>query len=252
MRKEVGVRRKRWEFAIRLLAFTLILALAAWYVRTSDFGRERLSLEALRDEIEAWRPWHWIAYVAAYIGGTMLLVPAVLISFTGAVLFGWAKGTAITMVAATTAALIAFLVARHVGRGSLHLADVSETGRLRRLDEWIEQRGFLGLIFARLLIIFPFGLINYACGWSSMSTRTFLAATVLGMLPGTILYQYLFANLGESFFREGFSLRMLQNPRVAIPAAIFLVFTVVVAAVGRRWERRAAERGRDVRSAQGR
>ena len=63
-----------------------------------------------------------------------------------------------------------------------------------------ECTGIGGIIFwvvlgARLIPVVSFALVSYASGLTAMSMRAFLLATGLGMIPMTLLYVVVGANL---------------------------------------------------------
>jgi uncharacterized membrane protein YdjX (TVP38/TMEM64 family) len=51
--------------------------------------------------------------------------------------------------------------------------------------------GFTTVLTARLLPVISFDVISFAAGLSGMSLRSFITATGIGMIPGTIVYTVL-------------------------------------------------------------
>ncbi len=54
------------------------------------------------------------------------------------------------------------------------------------MDQLAEQMGGRAVFLMRLLPAFNFDWVSYAAGLTSMSVRTFAAATFLGMLPPVV------------------------------------------------------------------
>jgi uncharacterized membrane protein YdjX (TVP38/TMEM64 family) len=52
----------------------------------------------------------------------------------------------------------------------------------------MEKRGFKIVVLARLAIFMPYGILNYAFSATKIPLRTFVLGSMLGMLPGSILY----------------------------------------------------------------
>ena len=46
------------------------------------------------------------------------------------------------------------------------------------------------MLLTRLSPLFPYGLLNYAYGITTVRVRDYLLASWIGMLPGTLLYVY--------------------------------------------------------------
>lgn len=61
----------------------------------------------------------------------------------------------------------------------------------------MERRGFLYVFVLRLIPLVSFDLLSYAAGISKVRFRSFLLATVLGMIPGTLAYSFLGASLAS-------------------------------------------------------
>jgi uncharacterized membrane protein YdjX (TVP38/TMEM64 family) len=67
--------------------------------------------------------------------------------------------------------------------------------RLRKLSDGFEEDGFSYMLFLRLVPAFPFWLVNLAPALTPLGTRTFVAATAIGIVPGSFVYCYLGARL---------------------------------------------------------
>jgi len=172
----------------------------------------------------------WLApvvFVMIYVGLTVLLFPAVVATLAGGALFGVVAGSLITLVAAVLGATIAFAIGRRLGQ-----ADVQRLigGRASRLEEWMRRRGFVALLYARLVPIVPFNLLNYAAGMTGMSLRSYVAATAIGIIPGTVAY----TALGSTARHPG-SLPFI----IALTAVAIL--TVVLAVISRKHQRSVVE-----------
>ena len=98
------------------------------------------------------------------------------------------------MAGGTLGGLIAFAIARAVGRDAAHeLAGP----RLRSLSERVERRGFLAVLAARLAPGVPATLLNYACGLSGVRAGAFAAAICIGSAPRVLAYAAIGASGGE-------------------------------------------------------
>ncbi len=94
-------------------------------------------------------------------------------------------GRLLTLVGAVLRATIAFVIGRCLGRAQVQqLAG----GRTALLEEWMRRRGFVALLYGRLVPIVPFNVLSYATGITGMPARSSVAATALGIIPGTIAY----------------------------------------------------------------
>lgn len=178
----------RWR---RLLPLAVLTALA---LATYATGLHReLSLESLirrRTQLEAFVDEHFavalLAYVTVYIAATALSVPgAVFLTLAGGIMFGWLVGGLATVAAATAGATLLFLMARYALAGLVRrrLGD-----RVAQIAAGFRANAFSYLLFLRLVPLFPFFLVNLAPALADVRLATFVAATAIGIVPGTFAY----------------------------------------------------------------
>lgn len=134
------------------------------------------------------------AYAAAVSFMLMILqsvaapLPAFLITFANANLFGWWKGAILSWTSAMAGAALCFFIARILGRDVVEKLN-SKAG-LKQIDEFFERHGRMSILIARLLPFISFDIVSYAAGLTSMSFGSFFLATGLGQLPATIVYSF--------------------------------------------------------------
>jgi uncharacterized membrane protein YdjX (TVP38/TMEM64 family) len=135
-----------------------------------------------------------VVFVVGYAVLTVLMFPGIIPAAASGAVFGVVAGTVFSVVGATLGAIGAFLLGRKLGR-----KDVQRIAgrRIGRLDDWIGQRGFLAVLYARLIPVLPFNLLNYGLGVTSVGTREYALATLIGMIPGTFLHVALGSTLGD-------------------------------------------------------
>ena len=160
-------------------------------------------------------PWTAIlGFAAIYIGATTLSIPGatILTLFAGA-LFGLRTGSVVVAVSATLGASLAMLSARYLFRDTVR-GKFGE--RLKTIDAGIEREGGFYLFALRLAPVFPFFVINLAMGLTGIRTLTYLWVSLLGMLPGTIVY----VNAGRELGR-------LQSVSDILSLPLFIAFTAL-------------------------
>ncbi|MBV7389051.1 MULTISPECIES: TVP38/TMEM64 family protein [Enterococcus] len=115
-------------------------------------------------------------------------LPAFLITFANANLFGWWQGAILSWVSSMAGAALCFWIARILGRDVVE--KLTSKGGLQQIDTFFEKYGRLSILIARLLPFISFDIVSYAAGLTAMSFGSFLIATGLGQLPATIIYSY--------------------------------------------------------------
>ncbi len=115
-------------------------------------------------------------------------LPAFLLTFANANLFGWWQGAILSWTSAMAGAAVCFYIARILGR------DVAEKltskAGLAQIDTFFEKYGKNTILICRLLPFVSFDIVSYAAGLTSMSFASFFIATGIGQLPATIVYSY--------------------------------------------------------------
>jgi uncharacterized membrane protein YdjX (TVP38/TMEM64 family) len=136
-----------------------------------------------------------VAFIALYGVVTIAFVPASVVTLGAGVVFGVVKGTALVFVGAMLGATGAFLIGRYLARGWV-VERIARQPKFLAIDHAIGREGRKIVFLLRLSPIFPFNLLNYALGLTQVSLKDYVLGTV-GILPGTLLYVYLGALVGN-------------------------------------------------------
>ncbi|MBA3422838.1 MAG: TVP38/TMEM64 family protein [Thermoleophilaceae bacterium] len=135
-----------------------------------------------------------LVYVALYAVLTVLLFPGALITAAGGALFGPVLATLLTVVGATLGATAAFAIGRRLGREQVERIAGRRTDAV---DRWLERRGFLAVLYLRLIPLVPFNALNYAAGVTGVRRRDYVLGTALGIVPGAFAYAALGGSLDD-------------------------------------------------------
>lgn len=191
---------------------------------------------------------HWVqgqgALGPVILGGAtivacVLLVPKWVLGTSAGFLFGMGAGLATASTAIALGAGAAFLVGRTLARPWV-ARRVAADRRFQALDRAVGRQGFKIVLLSRLSPLLPFNLLNYAFGLTTVSLPHFLAASWIGMLPGTTVYVYL-GSIAKSLtdLAEG---RVMSGPAERIFLVVGLVVTLIVAVLIARIANRALRR----------
>jgi uncharacterized membrane protein YdjX (TVP38/TMEM64 family) len=140
--------------------------------------------------VESTGPWGPLLLSLAYVLACVLFVPGSVLTLGAGFLFGVFRGTVIVSISSLVGASAAFVIGRTLLRGPIERR-VAKYPRFQAIDRAVGEEGFKIVLLTRLSPIFPFNLLNYAYGLTSVSLWQFVAASWIGMLPGTVLYVYL-------------------------------------------------------------
>jgi len=179
-----------------------------------------------------------VVFGLVYIAAVLLFVPGSVLTLAAGLVFGLGWGTVVVSVASTTAAAVAFLIARYLARGRVEaLARGHE--KFAAMDRAIREKGWKVVVLLRLSPVVPFSLSNYLYGLTAVDFWPYVLASWLAMLPATVLYVYL-GTAGRAAAAGGGT----RSPWEWALLAAGLVATVVVTVVLTRAARRELEKSR--------
>jgi len=208
---------------LKFLLLIVLVGLAVYVFKYSALAQQ-LTLDNIKSFVGAFGGWSFVIYILLYALGTLVSIPGTLLTFIGAILFGTLFGTLFTVIGATLGASAAFFASKYLGR---EFVQGLLKGKLDKLNKSIEKNAFTGILVMRLIPIFPFIGINYGCGLCNIRFRDYFTATFIGIIPGTFIYTYLFATLGERVLTGDFGMKDLLTGEVLLPIVLFILLLIV-------------------------
>lgn len=115
-------------------------------------------------------------------------LPAFLITFANAAVFGWWQGAILSWTSSMAGAAMCFYIARILGRDAVE--KIISKFALESIDGFFDKYGKHTIIICRLLPFISFDYVSYAAGLTSIGFIPFFIATGIGQLPATIIYSY--------------------------------------------------------------
>jgi uncharacterized membrane protein YdjX (TVP38/TMEM64 family) len=158
-------------------------------VKRSIFILSMVDVDAAKGYILSFGIWApIISFLLMVFQSLLAPLPAFIITFANAGLFGWVKGAILSWSSAMAGAMLCYAIARIYGRTVVE--KFTTRPALKEIDKFFDKYGKWAVLVARLLPFVSFDIVSYAAGLTSMGFWGFFWATGLGQLPATIIYSY--------------------------------------------------------------
>lgn len=184
-------------------------------------------ISAVRAWLNATGPAAWLLMVVGL--GLALATPlprSVLSVLVGAVA-GFPLGLGIVVIGSALGGVLGYGASRVLGRAALvQVAGV----RLGPIEEFLRRRGFPAVVTARVMPMVPFMVVSYAAGLTGVRLAPYTAGTLVGLLPGSIVY----VAIGSATALVDWSTR-------SVTSAVVVVGAVIIAGAMVTWRRRHRE-----------
>lgn len=223
----------RWAPALLLVAVTVWLYASGLATHISLDNLQAHEMR-LREEVAATPLLALLVFTCLYAVATAAFVPVGLVMMlAGGFLFGPLVGALATIVGSTAGAIMAYLAARFAAGD--HIRNRLGASRWRKLIDGFERAPFVYMLTLRLVPFSPFGLVNVAAGSARAPFGPYVAATVVGAIPHSLIYSYLGSGLGKIFLTGRTpTAAMLLTPNIVWPLAALAAVSLLAVHVGRR------------------
>jgi len=185
-----------WRFALFAIFVALVAAVVVfqppWFAEAFSWVN-RDQIAAMANRAGLWGP--LLIIVLMCVAVVFSPIPSAPIALAAGAVFGHTEGSFYVLIGAEIGAMIAFALARILGR---------ETMR-RWFGERLSGMKFLGsqavlmwIVFAsRLMPFISFDLVSYAAGLSSLTFWRFALATLAGIIPASFLLAHFGAEMAS-------------------------------------------------------
>ncbi|NEW06924.1 TVP38/TMEM64 family protein [Paenibacillus sp. SYP-B3998] len=136
-----------------------------------------------------------LLYILAYTLRPLVLFPATPLTLFGGFVFGAFWGTIYDVIGAGAGALLSFYLTRKWGRNSFQR--ILRNKKLQTFEDKAEKHGFMVVLYMRLMPFFPFDGVSYGAGLSKIRFWDYTWATLIGIIPGAVVYNVFGASLQE-------------------------------------------------------
>ncbi len=190
----------------------ILLAIAATIVtyQTHDSFRAEIdhalaivksgNQELIREYILGYGAWAPVVSVVLLVAQAVIVgIPASLVMFANGVAFGTSNGAVVNILGRMVGAAITFGIARMLGKGAVEML-VGKLTQTRKFERWMHRRGGWAVFATRAIPGMPSDMLSYVAGFTNVSWRTYLIATLFGFLPQSIVFAWFGSEATEWFW----------------------------------------------------
>lgn len=223
------------RLAKRALPVVLLAGLVLFFVSGAhnflSFSRLAEHYSLLKSFVETAPLLSVLGFAVAYILTTALSLPiASVLTLVGGALLGWGAA-AVIICSATIGATIVFLAARTVLNEFLRRRT---SGFMAKLEAGFQRNAFSYLLALRLIPAAPFWVVNIVPALLGMRLNHYVAATFIGIAPGTVIYVWVARSFDILLSRgQTPDLSVLREPAVITPLFALGVLSLLPALLQR-------------------
>ena len=205
---------------VKIAAIVAIVVVCGWMLWAhSEWFRDP---QLVKKEVVARGIWGPIIFMLLYAVGPSFLVPGAVMTIAGGLAFGTLWGSVYSLIGADVGALVAFGAGRWLGKSFVERI-VGE--RFREGMKKIAKHGFQIIFYLRMVPVIPYNALNLLAGASPITFKDYFWASMIGMVPGTIL----FAFLGDALWHP-------MSPKFFL-ALLLIGVSLLCGEVWRRWSK---------------
>lgn len=155
-------------------------------------------VEAIRAFVLSFGIYAPLIFIFLFTLAPLIFFPDGILALAGGLIFGFYAGSLYIIIGALCGGTLSFFIARVYGKW---LHEKLENEKMIHFQKRVKKHGFMMIFLLRLIPLVPFNIISYSAGFSTIRYRDFCFATLLGMLPGVLVY----ANIGAQATQFGSS-----------------------------------------------
>ncbi|MGL5752012.1 MAG: TVP38/TMEM64 family protein [Paraclostridium sp.] len=169
-----------------ILSILIVLVLSFIVYKILSMDIDSNDIQAYINSFDKLGP---VVYIIMFALVPLTLFPDSVLAIGGGLVFGLVKGYIYTVIGALLGATLSFYISRKLGRDFVKKITKE---RLDNIEKMVDSNGFFIVFILRLIPLFPFDIISYGSGLTSVKYKEFISATFLGTIPGILV----FTNIG--------------------------------------------------------
>ncbi len=223
-----GLARRGWR---KFLLFFCVIA--AWYGLLQVLPLDQRLMQMLL-WVEGRGYWGPVIFSLLYIPSCVLMFPDVLPNAAAGAIWGVGIGAVAVSFGRMFGSAATFLLTRSIaGRWSKH--NMAADPKMAAVSDAVQRQGFRIVLLLRLCPLFPVIMLNYTLGLTRISLPAYALATLIGMIPRTLMVAYIGSGTRSLMeLADGAEVNLIANPSLYWGGLLLSLITVAMIAVKTR------------------
>jgi uncharacterized membrane protein YdjX (TVP38/TMEM64 family) len=138
-----------------------------------------------------------LLFLALYIAGVILMLPAMVMAMASGAIFGIVGGALLSWIGSSSGQVIAFIIGRYLLRDIVLGYLTAQFPKWTAVDRALVTDGWKLVTLLRLSPIAPWNILNYALSVTSVPLTAYTVASSLAIMPYLFLFVY-FGSMARS------------------------------------------------------
>lgn len=205
----VNIIQKNYTYLLaRLVIYVVCFGGLIYYLYHSPYNPHPRTAEDIRIWVANFGVLAPLIYVGIYTVRPLLLFPTIFLNLSAGVLFGPWLGIILVLTGGLGCACLCYSAGRF-GGGRWLLDNFGGSWGERLRAYLVGSESFMKMLWLRTVPIFPYDPVSVVAGSVLFPIKTYVIATIFGMLPGAVAYNFLADAFGTSKFYAAIGVTVL-------------------------------------------
>lgn len=176
-----GVKKSDFVKFIGLIVVLISFLIFLFYFNYSGNSNDFFNISKIQEVISGFGIWAPLIYIILHAIALVTFFPITILIIIGSLLFGGVLGSVYSVIGATLGAIMAFYIARLLGKGFVDSITENKFKRVDKFNKQIQKNGFIATFVARISPIFHYSGMSYILGITKVKFWDYLFGTLLGI-----------------------------------------------------------------------
>lgn len=206
----------------------ILIGSYTFYYQANNLTTETAVLEIV-DLLSS--PWGPLLYILIYTLRPLIFFSAAILTIASGSIFGAGSilnltfAVLYTVIGSNLSAMVAYLVGRFFGTGLIQETGEDSGNLIQRYADRMRKNSFETVLIMRFIFL-PYDLVNYLAGILRIGWKSFILATILGSIPGTIAFVSFGASIDVKQLARGEAPEF--DPWILLFGGIILVVSILI------------------------